>query len=388
MIQRNLTILALSLAPLGALAGADSPATPTAATETRMATPARLGDELLRVAPAGFLGRALPYGPDRPTFFGWNGDIEELELLPDGRMLALVSSPPLARLSLQRIEPGGNFVKLADVPSEINVVEEYPLDLKATFEGRLYVLTEVLRLGQPERESRLVELDPEDGTFLRSSILSRRVTAIAASPSGFWAMTEGWLRTLDPNTGKIGAPSVPLGELSAVDIDVDSSGGVWMWQEGVCSPPCSFFTRLDPATGAVSEGFGPSDQFVPMQDIVIDRRCQASTEAACLQGGRFRATLTYNDFNGNRGNGKVATGRSADTSLFYFFEPNNWEVMVKVLNGCAINGHFWVYGSASTDVAFELKVEDLETGTERTYSNGIGQLADGITDGQAFVCPE
>lgn len=386
MIHRNLTILALSLAPLGVFAGADSPSTSDAAGNSRASI--GLGDELLRVAPAGYLGRALPYGPDRANTFGWNGDIEELTILPDGRMLALVTSPPLGHISLQQIQPGGTLEKIADLPREISLIEDYPLDLKATFDGRLFALTEVLRQGHTERESRLIELDPDDGTPLGGHFLEKRVTALAASPAGFWAASEGFLRTLNPRTGKIGGPSLPLGELEPSDIDVDSSGGIWIWQEGVCSPPCSFFHRLDPATGAISEGFGTSDQFVSMQDIAIDRRCQASAEAACLQGGRFRATLTYRDRSGNAGNGKVATGRSADTSLFYFFEPKNWEVMVKVLNGCAINGHFWVYGSASTDVAFEVQVEDLETGNISTYSNELGELAKGISDGQAFACPQ
>ena len=385
MIHRRFAILALGLAPLAAMAGADSSSTSAAAGETPALT--RVGDELMRVAPAGLLGRALPYGPDRSSVFGWNGDIQEFVALPDGRWLALVSSPPLGHISLHRIE-SGTLRKIADLPREISLIEDFPLDLKATFDGRLFALTEILRQGHTERESRLIELDPDDGTPLGGHYLTQRVTALAASPDGFWAASEGFLRTLDPRTGKIGGPSLPLGALEPTDMDVDSSGAIWIWQEGVCSPPCSFFHRLDPATGAISEGFGTSDQFVTMQDISIDRRCQASAEAACLQGGRFRATLTYNDPGGNSGNGKVATGRSADTSLFYFFEPKNWEVMVKVLNGCAINGYFWVYGSASTDVGFTLKVQDLETGAERTYSNPLGELAKGISDGQAFACPQ
>ena len=384
MIHRHLSILALSLVPVAA--GADSPSSSSAvAADSRVITEA--GDELWRVSSNGFKARALPYGPDRTLTREWDKEISELAIVPGYPWRMLVTSPPLGQLSLQTFQ-SGSIVKLADIPKEINVLEEYPLDLKAAFDGRLYALTDVLRLNHSQRESRLIELDPVDGTFLRSQVLAKRVTAIAPSPDGFWAVSEGFLRTLDPITYKISGPSLPLGGLVPYDIDVDSSGGVWIWEEGVCSPPCSSFFRLDPTTGAISEGLGPSNQFVPMQDIVIERRCQASAEAACLQGGRFRATLTYSDPSGNTGNAKVATGRSADTALFYFFEPNNWEVMVKVLNGCVLNSHFWVYGSASTDVAFTLTVQDLETGAERKYSNPLGQLANGITEGFAFVCPQ
>lgn len=381
MIPSKIAILALGLAPWAVMAGADS-STSIEAAGTRPTT--KIGDEMLLVAPGGFQGRALPNGPDRTPFWDWNGEIEELTFVPDGRLLALVISPPLGQISLHTIERP-HLRKIADVPREIDAIEEHPLDLKMTLDGRLFVLTDVLRPNQPQRESRLIELHPWDGTMLNSRILPRRVTALAPSPAGFWALTEGWMRTLDLQTGKVGSPSLPLGTIAPFDIDVDSTGAIWMWEEGVCSPPCSVFYRLDPVTGAISEDLKPG---FAMQDIAIEHRCQASAEAACLQGGRFRATLTYNDPGGNSGNGKVATGRSADTSLFYFFEPKNWEVMVKVLNGCDINGYFWVYGSASTDVGFTLKVQDLETGAERTFSNPPGELAKGFSDGQAFACPQ
>ena len=56
-------------------------------------------------------------------------------------------------------------------------------------------------------------------------------------------------------------------------------------------------------------------------------------------------------------------GRADDgQTLFYFFDPANWEMLVKVLDGCEINNHFWVFAAAATDVEYTLTVTDTETG--------------------------
>ena len=44
--------------------------------------------------------------------------------------------------------------------------------------------------------------------------------------------------------------------------------------------------------------------------------------------------------------------------LFYFFSWDNPEVLVKVVNGCGVNGHYWVFGSGATDLEYEIRVVD------------------------------
>ena len=43
--------------------------------------------------------------------------------------------------------------------------------------------------------------------------------------------------------------------------------------------------------------------------------------------------------------------------LFYFFSRDNIEVIVKVLDGCAINGHYWVFATGLTDIPWRLRVK-------------------------------
>ena len=49
--------------------------------------------------------------------------------------------------------------------------------------------------------------------------------------------------------------------------------------------------------------------------------------------------------------------------------------MVKVLDGRAVNGAFWVFSGALSDVAYTLTVTDLVTGQSKAYPNAPHQLA-------------
>ncbi len=70
--------------------------------------------------------------------------------------------------------------------------------------------------------------------------------------------------------------------------------------------------------------------------------------------------------------------------MFRFFGPGNWEVLVKVLDGCPLNERFWVFAAASTDVEYTLRVSDTLAETTRTYENPLGSRAPAINDVDAF----
>ncbi len=54
--------------------------------------------------------------------------------------------------------------------------------------------------------------------------------------------------------------------------------------------------------------------------------------------------------------------------------------MVKVLDGCALNGHHWVYAAGTTDSGWKLEVEDRITGERKVYQNPVGQPSITVTD--------
>lgn len=86
--------------------------------------------------------------------------------------------------------------------------------------------------------------------------------------------------------------------------------------------------------------------------------CVESDTVMCLQDGRYEATIEWMTAAGESGQAKVARPRTTDSGLFYFYDRNNWEVLLKVLEGCDINGHHWVYAASASDIGMTLVVRD------------------------------
>ena len=56
-----------------------------------------------------------------------------------------------------------------------------------------------------------------------------------------------------------------------------------------------------------------------------------------------------------------------------------------MLDGCAVNEHFWVFAAATTNVETTLRVTDAANGEVREYLNPLGVAASAITDTTAFA---
>lgn len=104
-----------------------------------------------------------------------------------------------------------------------------------------------------------------------------------------------------------------------------------------------------------------------------------------LGAGRFRVELEYEDYAGTRGRG-IPAQLTADTGYFHFFGADNVEMVIKVLNGCVFNQHYWVFAGGLTDVGIDLEVIDTVTDVRRTYHNDLGDAFTPIRDSLAFPC--
>jgi uncharacterized metal-binding protein len=63
-------------------------------------------------------------------------------------------------------------------------------------------------------------------------------------------------------------------------------------------------------------------------------------------------------------------------------------MLVKVLDGCAVNGGKWVFASAGTNVGLTMTVTDTTTGAQKIYQNADLNPAQPIQDTSAFAtCP-
>jgi ELWxxDGT repeat protein len=109
--------------------------------------------------------------------------------------------------------------------------------------------------------------------------------------------------------------------------------------------------------------------------------CKPSPARLCL-GNRYAVEAAWRDFQGNRGVGHAAP-LTADTGTFWFFDPANVEVVLKVLDGRSLNDHVWVFYGALSNVEYTLTVTDTQTGLSHRYLNPSGQLAS-VADTKAF----
>lgn len=101
--------------------------------------------------------------------------------------------------------------------------------------------------------------------------------------------------------------------------------------------------------------------------------CVQSGARLCLNDGRFAVEATWLDFQGHAGTG-TAVPLSGDTGYFWFFGPQNVEVVSKVLDGRAVNDKFWFFYGALSNVDYTLTVTDTVTGESKAYHNPLGHF--------------
>jgi streptogramin lyase len=123
--------------------------------------------------------------------------------------------------------------------------------------------------------------------------------------------------------------------------------------------------------------------------------CVPTPSTLCLddQPGDGRWQIQAN-FHTQQGAGSAGSGNALSLAglgvshggLFGFFESANPEILVKVLDACAISNSFWVFYSATTNVGFTLTVTDTSTGLARSYTNPDLTPAPPVQDTAAFPC--
>jgi FG-GAP repeat len=126
--------------------------------------------------------------------------------------------------------------------------------------------------------------------------------------------------------------------------------------------------------------------------VFADPRCRASDTTLCLddqpgdQRWQIGATFATGASGGPAHTIELAGLGVAHGGLFWFFDGTNPEVLLKVLDGCAVNQHFWVFSSATTNVGFTVTVTDTRGGRAKVYTNQNGTAAKPIQDTGAFAC--
>lgn len=99
----------------------------------------------------------------------------------------------------------------------------------------------------------------------------------------------------------------------------------------------------------------------------------------------YEVKVCYETSDGRVGQGRPKSIGSRESGLIWFFNQDNIELLVKVLNGCRVNGYRWVFVAPATDVAFNLYVEAPLTGERWLHRNPQGAQTV-AADIQALQC--
>lgn len=119
--------------------------------------------------------------------------------------------------------------------------------------------------------------------------------------------------------------------------------------------------------------------------------CVAGTNKMCLLSNRFEITLSARDPRTNAtGVGQAVTISNTPGTGFGYFsipaltgDPNNAEILVKMLDATSFSNYFWVFYGALTDFDVTITIRDTTTARVKTYNKPPLGLAGG-SDTAAF----
>ncbi|HEY6065093.1 MAG TPA: hypothetical protein VIY96_02995 [Thermoanaerobaculia bacterium] len=141
-----------------------------------------------------------------------------------------------------------------------------------------------------------------------------------------------------------------------------------------------------PEAWALSLAPGPgADTRMTLASALAPAACTPNDTTYCANNGRFAVQVLFSAPSLGITNASAqAVPLTGDTGYFWFFSANNVELVVKVVDGRAFNGFYWVFYGALSNVAYTVTVTDTQTGAVKTYSNPAGTLAS-VADTAAFT---
>jgi len=171
-------------------------------------------------------------------------------------------------------------------------------------------------------------------------------------------------------------------EAGALDTQFDGMTTVLTFTAPV-NPGVANTMRL--AIADVSDEILDSAVFLLAGSLTDVGGCVPNATTACLLGNRYEVKIRWEDYLHVVRDALVASPGTPESALFYYTNANNWEFLIKVLDGCFITNHVWVYFAAATDVGYTVTVRDTQPGgITKTYTNTLGNPARAVNDSSAF----
>ena len=168
------------------------------------------------------------------------------------------------------------------------------------------------------------------------------------------------------------------GNSAAVETDDGWLGGVGV----LLTPGVPYTFRAKSAADDGRESaYGEPATFTFPVSSESTTRCTPGPHTLCLARGRFRVRVAWRNQHAAP-DGQAVHGQAGAVSIpgsvrsghFWFFRPDNVELVVKILDGSTVNGFHWTFYGALSDVEYWITVEDTAWGTSRTYYNPPGRI--------------
>ncbi len=191
-----------------------------------------------------------------------------------------------------------------------------------------------------------------------------------------WRASTGMAMAVDENV--IGNTKL------SVRARVTSSSDWVAWQDHPTASVRVFLIRLGVDHGGSTPDPDPDPDPDPEPPPTLG--CTPTTTALQFDGG-YKVSMCYKTPEGVVGQAKSGVWASGQSGILWFFDRDNAEVLVKVLDGCAHNGHRWVFVAPVTTVEFNLWVTGPND-DRWTHSNQQNVTAATKSDTSAFKCAD
>lgn len=203
--------------------------------------------------------------------------------------------------------------------------------------------------------------------------------AVASAGHNLLGIGDGCIDFTGAKNDLAGSAAAPLpAALSALG----SQGGPTATHALLGGPARNHGTNCEPA----DQRGQPRDLACDIGSFETGAACLPSIAALCANDNRFRITATWRTAQAS-GSAQAIT-LTEDSGYFWFFDADNVEVTAKVLNGCGVNGRYWVFLSGLTNVEVVITVTDTANGDTKTYTNPLNRVFRSQLDTNAFDnCP-
>lgn len=222
--------------------------------------------------------------------------------------------------------------------------------------------------------------DPESATLRFSvTVIPESQMAVGGESTGDDAVEVNWRgQWTDASRGRLAIEArSPTTEWTVVGM-VDPSSGDFIVRGLEPETPYTFRLRFESPDRAAARSASTQTSSEYSEEFSVTTGsytgpCRSGGKYLCLRDGRFelRAHWTNPDRAGDFGFGTaVPVDISDESGLFWFFEPANVELVAKVLDGSRLNGYYWMFFGALSDVEYWLTLRDTAVGgSQRTYHN-------------------